>query len=944
MDFASRANAGVIGPWDFMPGGPEQFLRQAVPEAFPDWQGPTPSNDERQLSRHTGWGQDVGAGQEVREYGDEEEPLSWAYNALGVGEAWVPPVRPEDVVGTGHKWLDPVSMEGAHKGLDLQLYQGKPALSPVNGQVSTVEFDPAGLGLQVSVQNPQGEQHKLSHLLDTTVAPGQAVGAGEQIARVGSTGAGSTGPHLDYRIQDAAGNYVNPEPRLGELAQLPRADNGREPGQGQDGGGGGRVGWGQDVGVGGYYDEYGDYIEDESDWGGGEEPWVPEDGGGEEPWATNPYTEPFNPYGTYNPYGEDEEPAPEPFPNPYTDPFNPYGTYNPYGGGGGTSPYVDPFDVPDDYRNLGDIGSTPGYWDQNPGWNTQPTTPNRNPNPNPNPYPNPYPESPATNVPTDTSLGNPYYTNRLKEPTSSMGGGYGPSGSPPSGGATYGQPRPGGSSSSGSNSQYDAQQLALAQQELTQRQQDAAGRHQEVMDRLAFDRQVHGDSMDLRTQEMAEQRRYNEERLQFDRDQLGISTALKTVEIDNNWQQHRDDDQRMRELAALDDANAKARLGLDGAELDHRMTQDLARLEFDRQAHGDSLELDNRRLAMEDAYNNSRMAIDQQRMALDAMLGMADIDYKNMRMGLDRELGMADIQYKQQRMALDEQLGRADIALKEGQLEIARGQLQAQIDQNEKDYQLGLSKLQQDYAIHQDDDRFRREQMALDNQFRQADMQLKKDMQAIDIQAQKDIQGTFAQRAAEDRFQSALRNPWVQQLTGMAPVWGAPGGPGGTAANGTAANTWGVTPPSQAWLPPAPGTEAATGQQLGGTPTGPAAENAATTTPAAAPAPWTPAGAPTFAQYQTMTPYERAAMRVQSEVAGVPWEATAQNMRQAWGQNEGVFTAPDTSQLGAATQTATQQIGTEQVAETFGQTAPQYWQEQQRTWSQAAAPQVAQTA
>src|SRR5690606_34306157 len=68
------------------------------------------------------------------------------------------------------------------------------------------------------------------------VREGQPVGAGQQVAEVGASGAGATGAHLDYRIRDAAGRYHDPTPLLGPLARLPRADGLRPPvGSGQVG-------------------------------------------------------------------------------------------------------------------------------------------------------------------------------------------------------------------------------------------------------------------------------------------------------------------------------------------------------------------------------------------------------------------------------------------------------------------------------------------------------------------------------------------------------------------------------------------------------------------------------------------------------------------------------------------------------------------------------------
>jgi murein DD-endopeptidase MepM/ murein hydrolase activator NlpD len=149
---------------------------------------------------------------------------------------WQPPANPSDVVGTGHRWLEPVSQEGEHKAVDLQITRGKPALSPVDGTVVDVNNDPEGLGITVTIQDESGHTHTLGHLDGAKVKQGDRVRIGQRVGDVGSTGA-STGPHLDYRIQDQDGNHQDPTALLGPLAQMPRAD------QPQAGAGQSESGW-----------------------------------------------------------------------------------------------------------------------------------------------------------------------------------------------------------------------------------------------------------------------------------------------------------------------------------------------------------------------------------------------------------------------------------------------------------------------------------------------------------------------------------------------------------------------------------------------------------------------------------------------------------------------------------------------------------------------------
>lgn len=154
---------------------------------------------------------------------DEESPVE------GDGTLQAPPIDPPLVVGTGHRFGEPVSMEGVHKGVDLQAYKGTPVKSPVDGTVTSVHEEPKGLGLRVVITDEQGVEHSLNHLDSADVKPGDRVQAGQPVASVGSSGAGSTGAHLDYRQETPDGGYLDPTAALGPLAQLPRADDGGEP-------------------------------------------------------------------------------------------------------------------------------------------------------------------------------------------------------------------------------------------------------------------------------------------------------------------------------------------------------------------------------------------------------------------------------------------------------------------------------------------------------------------------------------------------------------------------------------------------------------------------------------------------------------------------------------------------------------------------------------------
>ena len=79
-----------------------------------------------------------------------------------------------------------------------------------------------GFGNLVRVRLPNGYVTGYAHLSRMDVRRGQRVKQGERIGRVGTTGL-STAPHLDYRVQNRSGQYINPT----ELAALP-SDKGVE--------------------------------------------------------------------------------------------------------------------------------------------------------------------------------------------------------------------------------------------------------------------------------------------------------------------------------------------------------------------------------------------------------------------------------------------------------------------------------------------------------------------------------------------------------------------------------------------------------------------------------------------------------------------------------------------------------------------------------------------
>ncbi|MCH6568829.1 MAG: M23 family metallopeptidase [Acidobacteria bacterium] len=108
-----------------------------------------------------------------------------------------------------------------HLGVDYGAPRGTPVLASADGTVIFAARK-GGFGNLVRVRHPNGYITGYAHLSRMDVRRGQRVRQGERIGRVGSTGL-STAPHLDYRVQNRSGKYVNPK----ELAALP-SDRGVE--------------------------------------------------------------------------------------------------------------------------------------------------------------------------------------------------------------------------------------------------------------------------------------------------------------------------------------------------------------------------------------------------------------------------------------------------------------------------------------------------------------------------------------------------------------------------------------------------------------------------------------------------------------------------------------------------------------------------------------------
>ncbi|MDD8025284.1 MAG: peptidoglycan DD-metalloendopeptidase family protein [Acidobacteriota bacterium] len=95
----------------------------------------------------------------------------------------------------------------AHYGVDFGAPIGTPVRATGDGLVESAGWM-GGAGRAVKVRHANGYVTTYMHLSRILVERGRRVRMGQTIGRVGSSGA-STGPHLDYRIQQN-GAYINP--------------------------------------------------------------------------------------------------------------------------------------------------------------------------------------------------------------------------------------------------------------------------------------------------------------------------------------------------------------------------------------------------------------------------------------------------------------------------------------------------------------------------------------------------------------------------------------------------------------------------------------------------------------------------------------------------------------------------------------------------------------
>jgi murein DD-endopeptidase MepM/ murein hydrolase activator NlpD len=101
-----------------------------------------------------------------------------------------------------------------HGGVDIADSVGAPIVAAADGTV--ISAGPAqGFGLWVRIRHDDGSITTYGHNNGNSVAVGQRVSMGDQIAQVGNRG-NSTGPHLHFEATSPGGQKVDPQAWLGE--------------------------------------------------------------------------------------------------------------------------------------------------------------------------------------------------------------------------------------------------------------------------------------------------------------------------------------------------------------------------------------------------------------------------------------------------------------------------------------------------------------------------------------------------------------------------------------------------------------------------------------------------------------------------------------------------------------------------------------------------------
>jgi murein DD-endopeptidase MepM/ murein hydrolase activator NlpD len=94
-----------------------------------------------------------------------------------------------------------------HDGIDLKAPLGTAVMAPADGEVVEAGKDDMH-GKYLTLRHDAEYTTRYFHLDEVSVSPGEAVEAGKEIGKVGTTGR-SSGPHLHYEVRKN-GEAVDP--------------------------------------------------------------------------------------------------------------------------------------------------------------------------------------------------------------------------------------------------------------------------------------------------------------------------------------------------------------------------------------------------------------------------------------------------------------------------------------------------------------------------------------------------------------------------------------------------------------------------------------------------------------------------------------------------------------------------------------------------------------
>jgi murein DD-endopeptidase MepM/ murein hydrolase activator NlpD len=96
-----------------------------------------------------------------------------------------------------------------HKGIDIAGPTGTPIHAAADGIVIKAGWNSGGYGNLVEIRHADGTTTRYGHNSRLSVAAGQTIRQGQQVAEMGSTGH-STGSHLHFEIRPGGSDAVNP--------------------------------------------------------------------------------------------------------------------------------------------------------------------------------------------------------------------------------------------------------------------------------------------------------------------------------------------------------------------------------------------------------------------------------------------------------------------------------------------------------------------------------------------------------------------------------------------------------------------------------------------------------------------------------------------------------------------------------------------------------------